>query len=172
MNKSKSMLTKINFPKEAIMIAKLGEIAFDFSIKLVLIIMLFLFYGISLGKFAILAPIGLFFLVLFGFVCGLMLVPIGSLYEDVSRALTSFVGLWFFLTPVIYPVPNEGLFASIVRINPVTPLLVTTKELATGAAVSQPEAFIFISVLSIFGLVVSWILYRISIPILVERMSA
>ena len=55
-------------------------------------------------------------------------------------------GLWLFLTPVVYPVPNKGLFGTIIEFNPVTPLLVTTRELATTGVVSNPQGFWLASV--------------------------
>jgi len=38
---------------------------------------------------------------------------------------------WFYLTPVIYSLPTAGILALVAKINPVTPLLVTTRELIT-----------------------------------------
>ncbi|MBR8826537.1 MAG: hypothetical protein DSM107014_01300 [Gomphosphaeria aponina SAG 52.96 = DSM 107014] len=51
---------------------------------------------------------------------GLLLAPLGVLYQDVSRGLTMLTGV-LFLTPVVFPVPEQGLFAILVKLNPVTP---------------------------------------------------
>jgi lipopolysaccharide transport system permease protein len=85
------------------------------------------------------------------------LSPLGALYQDVGRGLTVLVSVWFFLTPVVYPVPTEGTLSWLVRLNPVTPLLVTTRELATTGVVSNPLGFWVASGLAFVGLGLGWL---------------
>ena len=125
---AKPMLTKINFPKEALVLAKLGEVFFNFGIKLILIVGLFLWFRILITWSVLLTPVALIHLMLLGTGIGLLLAPLGALYGDVSRALPLIVLPWMLLTPVIYPVPKSGVFAAIVQLNPVTPLLVTVRD--------------------------------------------
>ena len=169
---AKSMLARINFPREAIILSKLGEVFFNFGIKLILIFLLFLWFKIPVTGSVIIAPVALIHLVLLGTFFGLMLAPISALYKDVSMGVTLATGFWLFLTPVVYPVPSEGLFSAIVRFNPVTPLLVTTRELATTGVISDPVGFWIASGISLVGLVVAWIVYLVAMPYIVERMSS
>ncbi len=169
---SKSMLARINFPREALIIAKLGEVFFNFGIKFILIIGLFLWFKIPVTLSAIVAPVALIHMVLLGTFIGVLLAPIGALYQDFSMGLTLATSFWLFLTPVVYPVPSEGLFGSIVKLNPVTPLLVTTRELATTGTMSNPQGFWIASLIAILGLLIAWIIYRLAIPYVVERISS
>ncbi len=109
---------------------------------------------------------------LLGTFIGLLLAPMGALYQDFSMGLTLISGLWLFLTPVVYPVPNSGVFGSIVKLNPVTPLLVTTRELATTGVISNPQGFWIASLIAILGLLLAWIIYRLAMPFVVERISS
>ena len=170
--KAKIMLVKINFPREAIILASLGEVFFNFAIKLVLIVGLFIWFHISVSWTVILAPVALIHLILLGTLVGILLAPIGALYQDISKGVTLLTGFWLFLTPVIYPVPEQGTFSTVVRLNPVTPLLVTTRELATGEQLSEPVGFWVASVIAIVGLLLGWVFYRLAMPFVVERMSA
>ena len=77
-----------------------------------------------------------------------------------------------FLTPVVYPVPNTGIFGFLVNLNPVTPLLVTVRELATTGVVSEPWRFWIVSVITIIGLLLTWIGFRLAMPFVVERVSS
>jgi lipopolysaccharide transport system permease protein len=120
----------------------------------------------------LLAPVALLHLIALGTAIGLFLTPISALYQDVSRALGIGLSLWLFLTPVIYSAPKQGLFATLVRLNPVTPLLVTTRELATTGIVSDPQGFWIVSILTFIGLFLGWLIYRVSMPFIIERMSA
>ncbi len=169
---AKQMLARINFPREALILAKLGEVFFNFAIKLILIVALFLWFRIPVSWTAILAPVALIHLVILGTFVGLLLAPLGVLYNDISRGLTLIIGLWLFLTPVVYPVPRGGGLAAIVQLNPVTPLLVTTRELATTGVVSNSYGFWLASLFAIVGLLLAWLVYRLAMPFVVERISS
>ncbi|AOY84324.1 MAG: ABC transporter permease [Moorea sp. SIO1G6] len=169
---AKAMLAKINFPREAIILSKLGQVFFNFGIKLILIVGLFIWFRMPVSWSVIIAPVAFIHLVLFGTFIGLLLAPMGALYKDFSMGLTLATGFWLFLTPVVYPVPSEGVFGAIVKLNPVTPLLVTTRELATTGVISEPLGFWVTSGIAVVGLLLAWIVYRLSIPFVVERISS
>lgn len=169
---AKPMLSRINFPREALIIAKLGEVFFNFGIKLILIIGLFIWFKVPVTWNAILAPVALIHLVLLGTFLGMLLAPIGALYNDFAMGITLLTGFWLFLTPVVYPVPSGGVFGGIVKLNPVTPLLVTTRELATTGILSNPQGFWVVSLIAVVGILLAWIIYRLAIPYVVERMSS
>ncbi len=171
-NGGKAMLARINFPREALVLSKLGEVFFNFGVKLILIVILFIWFKMPISGSVILAPVALIHLVALGTFIGLILAPMGALYQDISRAISLATGLWLFLTPVVYPVPNGGIFGTIVKFNPVTPLLVTTRELATTGTVSDPMGFWLASSIGLVGLFFAWIIYRVSMPYIVERISS
>ena len=168
----KAMLARINFPREALILSKLGEVFFNFGVKLILIIALFIWFKMPVSTSVVLAPVALIHLIALGTFIGLMLAPIGFLYQDVARIITLATGFLLFLTPVVYPVPTNGTFSNIVKLNPVTPLLVTTRELATTGIISDPMGFWVASGISFVGLFFAWIIYRVSMPYIVERISS
>lgn len=169
---AKAMLAKINFPREAIILSQLGQVGFNFSIKLVLIIGLFIWFKMPVTPSIIIAPIGLIHLIVLGTAIGLFLAPIAALYQDIGRFLGIAIGVWLFLTPVLYPVPTTGTISKIVQLNPVTPLLVTTRELATTGIISNPSGFWLVSIVAMVGLFLAWIFYRQAMPYVVERISS
>jgi lipopolysaccharide transport system permease protein len=168
---SRAMLTKINFPREAIIISKMGEVFFNFGIKMILVVAIFLFYKIQFSFGFLLAPIGVFSLIILGTTLGLVVAPLGSLLQDFSRGLTVITSGWIFITPVLYAVPTDGLFSLIVNLNPVTPLLVTTREIATNSPITNFDGFMLTTLVSIIAFFVAWVFFRISIPYVVERIS-
>lgn len=169
---AKPMLARVNFPREAIILAKVGEVGFNFAIKLILIVALFLWFKIPVVWTVVLAPVALIHLVLLGTLVGTLLSPLGVLYQDVSKSLTMVTGFWLFLTPVVYPVPEAGLLGTLVRLNPVTPLLVTTRELVITGVVSQAPQFWIVSVLTWLGLLLTWVAFRLAMPYVIERVSS
>lgn len=169
---AKNMLTKIKFPPESLILSQLGQQFFNFAIKFLLIMGMFLWFRISIAWTIFFAPFVLLLLVVLGTSLGMLLAPVAALYHDVSRGLTLLTTAWMFLTPVIYPVPQHGILGVIVNINPVTPLLVTIRELATTGNLSQKTGLVVSGGVAIASILIAWVVYRLTIPILVERMSA
>jgi lipopolysaccharide transport system permease protein len=169
---ARPMLARVKFPREALILAKLGEVGFNFGIKMILICALFVLFRVPVSWSVILAPVALIHLILLGTFFGILLAPLGILYKDVSKGLTMLMGLWLFITPVVFPVPQEGAFATIVNLNPVTPFLVTTRELATTGILTQQTGFWIASLFTLVGLVVTWIGFRIALPFAIERVSS
>ena len=166
-----SLLTRVKFPSQTLVLANLGEVLFNFGIKFIFLIVLFLVFQISVPVTVLLAPVALVALILFGTALGLWLAPFSSLYEDVARIVELSGGIWMLLTPVIYPLPDAGTFGLLVKLNPVTHLLVTTRELATTGTVSDPVGFWIVSGFTFFALISGWLVFKLSMPFVVERMG-
>jgi lipopolysaccharide transport system permease protein len=94
------------------------------------------------------------------------------LYTDIGTAIPIFIQLFFFVTPVVYPPPEEFPFSLIAILNPVSPLLIAARDLITTGTISNPIAFTIMSGLTLILLLAAWVIYRLSLPIIIERMSA
>jgi lipopolysaccharide transport system permease protein len=169
---ARSILARVDFPREAIVLAKLVELGANLLVKLVLVVLVLWWYAVPVAPTVVAAPLALLSLVLFGTLVGLLLAPFGLLYRDVGRGLALLTGGWLLVTPVVYPLPADGTFATLVRWNPVTPLLVTTRELATTGLVSDPQRFALVTAASLAGLVVTWVVFRVAMPFVVERVGS
>lgn len=171
-NSSKSMLTKINFPREALILAGIGQVLFSFAIRALLLIAVMIWFRIPLTSGILLFPLGVLALITFGTTLGLLLTPLGMLYQDVGRGLGFATQAWFFLTPVIYPVPKASFAATLIELNPVTPLLVSTRDWLIHGQASLLPAFAWVMAATVVLLFAGLVLYRISLPHLISRMSA
>ena len=170
---SKMLLSRIRFPCEALILSGVGQVFFNFAFKLLLIVGMFIWFKLPLPPSVLFAPVGLLSLVMLGTCIGVLLAPFGALYKDIFQGTTLATGVWLFLTPVVYPVPKgDGIFGAFVRWNPVTPLLVTTRELATTGIVSDPQGFWLVSALAVIGLLAAWLVYRLAMPFVIERLSS
>ena len=171
-NESKSMLTKINFPREALILAGVGQVLFNFLIRALLLVVVMLWFKVSPHTSLLLAPLGVIALILLGISLGLLLTPIGMLYQDIGRGLGFLTAAWFFLTPVIYPVPKASFAATLIELNPVTPLLVTSRDWLVVGSTHLLSEFLWVFGVSLVLLLLGWIQYRIAMPHLISRMSA
>jgi lipopolysaccharide transport system permease protein len=173
MTTAKQMLSRINFPREALILSRIGQVFFNFAFKLILIVGMFIWFRIPVTWSVILFPVALIHLVILGAGIGTFLAPLGAISQDFSKGLVLASTIWLFLTPVIYPVPSgDGVFGTIVKLNPVTPLLVTARELATTGIISDPQGFWVASIFAILLMLSSWLIYRLAMPFVVERMSS
>ncbi len=168
---SRPLLAQVKFPHEAIIIAQLGQVMFNFITKLILVVALFLVLRVPVSWKFIFSPLALISLVALGLGLGLILAPITSLVKDVSNAMEAITLGWFFLTPVVYPMPQKSIFLLFVKFNPVTPLLVTTRDLITLGTIQDPFAFALVTIIAIGLLIIGWLIYKLSIPYLIERIS-
>jgi lipopolysaccharide transport system permease protein len=168
---ARPMLTKINFPREALILSGLAEVLFNFLIRATLLVPVFIIYDVPLGGTLLLLPIALLSLMHLGLMFGMLVTPLGLLYGDVGRAVTLFAGFWMLLTPVVYPPPSSGIGAVLARWNPVSPVLLTAREWMTSQPISDPTAFLVVTIVSLAVLFFGWVLYRLSMPILIERMG-
>jgi lipopolysaccharide transport system permease protein len=171
-NQSKSMLAKINFPREALIITGFLQVGFNLLIRVVLIVAIFAWYQTPVAGSIMLALSGVLILIILGIALGLLLTPLGVLYTDVGRSISIVTQFWFFLTPIIYPMPTDGFMVLINRFNPVSPVLVSVREwLALGSA-SQLTGFWTVGCIALVLLLLSWILFRVAMPHLIVRISA
>ena len=167
--KAKGMLTKLKVPPEAFVLAGLGQIIFDFILKLIPITFFFIWFKVSITWTVLLVPVAVLHLIMLGTGMGLMIGPLATLYGDVSKFMSYFTKAWLFITPVLFPTPQRKFLAILFNLNPVTPLLVTARELATTGDLSNPVGFWVCTGLAYVCFILGWLIYRLSLPFLVER---
>jgi len=169
---SKAILTKINLPKEAFILSGMGQVLFSFGIKLLLLAAVFLYYKVNINWTTLFVPVPLLGLLLLGTMFGVLLIPVGLLYKDIQSALLIVTSGLVFLTPVAYPPNAEGTLGEIMRLNPITPLLMGAKNLVAVGVPGNLSAFFIVFGSTILLLFLGWVLYRLALPIIIERIGA
>jgi lipopolysaccharide transport system permease protein len=165
------MMTRINFPRESIFLSGLMQVGLSFAVRFLLLVLVFIWYGIIPPFTAIFFPVGMLALVLTGLVTGLLLTPLSLLYGDVQRLLIFIVPAWMLLTPVLYPVPQTGLAGIVVAMNPLTPLVTSTRNWLTLGMTSNLGGFITVTALMMILLVLAWMVYRVALPHIIARLG-
>ena len=169
---AKPMLAKINFARESLVLAGIYQTLFNAVIKVALILAALMFMGFHPGLSLLLLPFGILSLVLAGTAIGLVLTPLGVLYTDVGRAMPLLLQFLMYVTPVVFPMPKAGWTAVLFQVNPLTPLILTARDWITGQATTTLGYFLAVNLVTVALLLVVWAVYRLSMPILIERMSA
>ena len=169
---SKVMLAKINFPREALVLAGIYQTGVNALIKVTLLLIALLIMGIPPGWGLLLFPLGVFSLILVGTLIGLALTPVGLLYTDVGKGIPLLMQFLMYLTPVVFAMPKEGLSATLFELNPLTPLILTARDWLTGFTPEHLVYFVVVNLVSMGLLSISWIVFRLAMPILIERIGS
>jgi lipopolysaccharide transport system permease protein len=168
---SRVMLTRINFPKEAILLAGLADVGLSLLIRLLLLALVFIAFRIVPPATVILFPLGLIGLAVFGLMLGVLITPLGLLYKDVQQSLPVATTFLMLLTPVVYPTPKNGIAVALANLNPLTPLVNTARDWLTVGVAPQAGTFFVTLAVTIVLFVAFWTAYRITLPHLIARMG-
>lgn len=169
---AKTMLVKINFPREALIMSGMLQTAFNACIKIGLMIVVLLLYGVFPDWHLLLFPLAALSLILAGTLLGLLVTPIGLLYTDVGKGIPLVMQFLMFISPVVFPMPKAGLALKVFQYNPLTPLILTSREWLTGLASGNLLPFLIVNLLVCLLLMVIGIIYRLAMPVLIERMGS
>lgn len=170
-NAARGILSKINFPKEALILSGIYKLLFNTSIKIILLLLFVFFFGVGLHWSLLLFPFAILGGLLVGTTIGLFITPLGLLYKDVGKIISFGMQFLMYAAPVIYAIPKDGIMKTLMELNPLTPIILTGRDLAVGNTPEYLTYFLIVIAVCIPFFVIALLLYRISIPVLVERLS-
>lgn len=162
---SRSMLVKVNFPREALVVGGVIVTLFGVLVRLVIVGAALLYAQVPPHGGMLLAIPGVLALVLAGTCVGLLLVPFAVLYKDVENAVGPLLVLWMLMSPVAYPMPAGAQF------NFVAPLLEFTRSALIADAPQAVAGFVFVTLLAGVVLLAGWVLLRLATPHVVARLG-
>jgi lipopolysaccharide transport system permease protein len=169
---SKSMLAKINFPREAVLLGGLYLVLFNFLIRLLLLVVIMVVWGIVPGMGLLFFPVALLGLLAAGFAVGMAIAPVSVLYGDINRGLPFLTQFWMLLTPVVYPPKLQGMAGILSTWNPLSPLITTARETLCHQPLTMLGPFLVVSITSVILVALGWIAFRLAIPLLIERLGS
>ena len=125
---------KVRFPVESVLLAGMADVGLNTLVRLVVAVPLLVWYGIVPGWGVLFAPVGVVAPHGHGVRDRLDRGrPFGLLYPRPEPADASGHRLLAARTPVAYTVPTGGPGRLLAYVNPVSPLLLATREWLTGA---------------------------------------
>ena len=118
---SANLITKVYFPRLIVPLSSAGACLVDFAISFAILFGLMLWYGvpITLSTLAILPLVVVTIVAALG--AGILLSAFNVAYRDFQYIIPFAIQIWFFLTPVVYPVraiPEKWQW--LLALNPMT----------------------------------------------------
>ena len=169
-NASRAIISKIRSPWEAVIAAGWIEAVFEFMIFIAVLLLAHPLLGGTLSPGILHAVTPIVMLLLLGAGTGLILVPLGLLYEDIPRAVAVGSSILFFITPIVYSPPTSALGLAAFRLNPVAVLLDAARAGLVNDVAAAPALVGIWGAVSLIAFGIGWITMRIAVPHLVARL--
>lgn len=169
---NRAMLSKVNFPREALLFTGVAQVIINFAIRLVFLVIVLVLFGVSLKlelTFLVLPVLGF---TLVGTFLGILLIPVGALYKDIQQAVAIIIGPFMYLAPVVYPYPSSGVLKKAMELNPLTNMFTFMRNAIFKGITPMVGEILLLIIVSFILLMVSWLLIKVSMPFLIERMDA
>ncbi|MGJ8642152.1 MAG: ABC transporter permease [Luteolibacter sp.] len=167
-----SLLPKLRVAGEALLLAALFDSLIQAAIRILIITVVLCIFRIPPGVEIALLPIAVGALVLVGFSFGILLAPFAAIVADLERGLTLLLPLWMLVSGVVVAEPTTGWMGGILAWNPVSPVLEWARSCVLNTA--SADFWQVLAATSACGAltVISWILYRLTLPHMVARIPA
>ena len=155
-----ALITKIYFPRALAPLATVVSSLVDFAVMFALLIGVMIFYRVSPSWTILYAPVFALMAALLAFAVCLWLSAIDAMYRDARYALAFIIQLWYFGTPIIYPlslVPEKWHF--IFLFNPMAAFVLGFRWSMLGDTAPPDTSLIIAGVAWTFLLLVSGALF-------------
>jgi len=165
----RDVVSKINFPKKALVIASLGQTVFEFLIRLILVGLAFAYYQIAPSWHAALLPIVMLPILLITLSLGFFLSLLNVVARDIANIVAVVIPFLMLITPVMYTPRTEGFTVVINKYNPVGTLVIFLRDLVVGNTVALFPDYCVVSLFSIVLFLCAWKALHVIEPRLAER---
>ncbi len=164
---SGSMISKINFPVEALVFASIAQAVFDFAVKFVLVLIFFGIFRVIPSWGVVLFPVTVIPILLLTLGLSLIGALINGVFRDMANIVTLCTTFLMFLTPVLYPVSESK--SAILRLNPLSALVNAPRDMVIHGKVNDLSGFLAASLFSLLIFLVSWRIFYIAKTKIPER---
>lgn len=146
------LVMRTNIPRIALALTGMANIAYGICVNFIVLLILLAAFRQPPAWTAILYPISLLPLLIFGMGIGLVLAVISAVARDLSGIVTTGLGFAMYLTPVIYATNFENPYLrKLVTFNPLTYLVDEPRNLFFLGYVAHPMEY---ALSSAFGLII------------------
>jgi ABC-type polysaccharide/polyol phosphate export permease len=125
-----SLIKKILFPAEVLPLVVVLSNGINFLLSLPILLIFVILFKIPIGVSMLALPVVVAIQLLFTIGLAFMLSALCVHFRDIQHLLGNFLTLWFFTTPIIYPlkaIPEKFRFT--VELNPIAPLVFAYQDI-------------------------------------------
>ena len=164
-----SLVTRLSFPRECVLVAALGQPLLELAVRLPLVLAGFAWFGLLPPATALLVPLLLPPLLLLALGIGFVLSILSLVVRDIASVLGIVLTVGMFLSPVLYTPPVAWPFSLVNVLNPVSPFLVALQDLLAGGLPGNGTALALASLGALLLFAVGWRVFTLALPRILER---
>jgi len=168
---ARSLVMQVSFPREVFLFEKILLQLTNFGVALLLNLLVILLFGVIPSRGIFLLPLVVLPMIFFASAIGLLVSMIAIVAENFSKLIHTFIGLTFWITPILYSDKLDKSWAQIlVHWNPLTYLVCSARDVIIYGRLYGSTGYWICAALSFILFVFSWRAFYISEPKILERM--
>lgn len=164
-----SMISKINFSKKALVIASTGQSLVSFLIQMILVGILFVYYGVTPNIAILLIPILILPLMFLTLGLGFIFALLNGVARDIGNIISTLMTFVMFLTPVLYAKPTSGILAQVTDYNPLYYLVSAPRSMVLQGSIPEWNGFLIASIISGIVFMICLIIFHLTETRVAER---
>ncbi len=154
------LVRKIWFPREALPLATVLAVGLDLAAALLLWVVLLAVFGVGLTPALLWTLPLLLILVAFTAACALLGAAINVRFRDVKHALPLVLQVFFFATPIVYPLALVPAgWRRVAALNPLTGVVAGLRDAALHARAPDVERTLISAAVALLLLVLGYIVF-------------
>lgn len=156
-----NLVTKVYCPREIFPFSAIVVSLVDFAVASTVLIAMMAYYRVAPSWTWTLLPVVLAVHVAFAAGVGLMLAMANLFYRDVKYLFEIVLTVWMFATSVVYPIDRVGgRLATLLMLNPMTPIIDAYRTVLFHGAVPALAPFLWAAVVSLATLSIGWVIFH------------
>jgi len=155
------LITKIYFPREILIYGTILAKIIDFLYSCLVLIPFFIYFHVSLN-WQVLWVIPIFIIqLIFTAALSLIIASFNLFYRDIQYLLNLVISLWFYLTPILYPIeqfPEKYRF--IFAFNPISVFINAYRQVVLGGREPNYLSLFIATIISILFFLISLLIFK------------
>jgi len=158
-----SLILQVNFSHEALIAQQIAQTAVNLLVNITTFILILALFRVRPQWTSLFFPLTIVPIFCLAVGIGMVVAVFSVVVHDVTKVVTSFLGLLLFLTPIIYGprIPNP-LIQEIIWWNPLTHLVGAARDVVLYGRIEHPGGYVLAVLLSVFVFLLSWRLFFVS----------
>lgn len=173
-----TLVSKVYFPREVLVFSTVGSAFMNLAVRMLVVVLTFLLFGYQPHPAALLAPLALIPVAFLAVGLGLLLAPVNTMMNDISRLLEFAFQFGLFLVPSVYPTPDpltattgwQHALYWMHTVNPVSHSMYAIQNLIEHGTFAWTTGFTFSCVVSVLLFLGAWRFFHVCEPLLAERL--
>ena len=158
---SSGLITKVYFPRMLVPAAAVGATLVDFAVAFVPLAVVMIFWKVPVTSNLLLIPIFIILVITLALGFGMWMAALNVKYRDIKLALPFLLQIWFFASPIIYPLSMvQGKLRWVLALNPMAGIIEGFRAALYGHKAFDWSTIGFAGVVAVIFLVYSTYSFR------------